>query len=1004
MSAKSLLEVQFPIAQLSLESFLERDARTGKVLNTLGKWWGTKPVVLTRAVILASLFEASDDPDRWPEDLEIFLKLMCFDSAGMWKRRQEDMAVISAKPPHPRFAELCHVQARPDEMDLFRFNTEGEVYWAVRMGELDLQRRETLEKRTFYTLDHAVQRRYCKRVEEIEGPPEESWAEINAYCGTNAATLQEWVSQMSQRRFGHQIRVGDAFSGMGSIPFEAAELGCDVYASDLNPVACLLTWGALNIIAGSKAFHSKVLAAQDKLYREMDEWYLQSGLETSEEGYRATLYFYCVEITVPEWDGWRIPVSGTWQLLRSERAVWVELIPVEAEKRFDFKVHEGGKGYADAAKGTKVEQDIVCPQSLWDILHRQGKTDNASRTIKLNSLIQNHGGLRRWDKTDFVPRQDDFYGERLYCIRWEKKRPTGRPLSIFREPRSADLERERKVTQTVAANLADWQSAGWIPDWRIQDGEKTRELIRTRGWSHWHHLFTPRQLLMAAEYSRRIAERPKDVRPALVLNLGNVINYNARLCRWHNGGNSTTEVFYNQALNTLYNYVERGWAMLGNVANPSHANITTSAKSQSRQNDARSIAWQCEMWITDPPYADAVNYEELSEFFLAWYKPHLQSCFPDQYTDSKRGDAVKGDDAPFRVAMTEAYSNLAVQMPDNGLQVLMFTHKDTDVWEDLALIMWAAGLQVKQVWSVLTETGVGAIRKGNYVQATYNMVLRKRPASAPVGFAELVIPQINSRVKEVITHMRDSQIQAGVHSCGYTDTDYLLAAQAVAAEVITGFSSIDGIDLDEELRTPNRERESSVLSDLMNQAKRTAVDFLVPLGLEEHLRRSPDGTGAYQFWRSLAPEEKFLLKALEMEAGGVSKIGAFQDLGRAYGIADYESLLGPVKANETRSKLPSEFPRPDLTRWDEVPSNERETFDHSITRHLYHSLKLLEDGAEAERAVKHLVDCTNFWTERQGKHNVLLGYLYQITEPNAAWETLRPHLQTLRLAVENHRA
>jgi len=37
MPAKSLLEVQFPIAQLSLESFLERDARTGKILNSLGR-------------------------------------------------------------------------------------------------------------------------------------------------------------------------------------------------------------------------------------------------------------------------------------------------------------------------------------------------------------------------------------------------------------------------------------------------------------------------------------------------------------------------------------------------------------------------------------------------------------------------------------------------------------------------------------------------------------------------------------------------------------------------------------------------------------------------------------------------------------------------------------------------------------------------------------------------------------------------------------------------------
>jgi putative DNA methylase len=318
--------------------------------------------------------------------------------------------------------------------------------------------------------------------------------------------------------------------------------------------------------------------------------------------------------------------------------------------------------------------------------------------------------------------------------------------------------------------------------------------------------------------------------------------------------------------------------------------------------------------------------------------------------------------------------------------------------------MWSAGLQVKQVWSVATEKQAGAIKKGNYVQATYNMVLRKRPSDAPMGFVDLVIPQIKTRVEEVIRHMRDSQVQSGGLNCGYTDTDYLLAAQAVAAEVVTGFSSIDGIDLDEELRTPNKQRGNSVLKDMMNQAKRTAVDFLVPLGLEEHLRRSPDGTSAYHFWRSLAPEEKFLLKSLELEAGGVSKIGAFQDLGRAYGIADYEELLGPVVANEARSKLPNEFPRPDLARWDDIPANERNQFGHSITRHLYHALKMLAEGADADRAVKHLVDCTNFWSDRQGKHLVILAYLYQTTGTNDAWDELRPQLQTLRLAVENHRA
>lgn len=1000
MPVKSLLEVQFPIAQLSLESFLERDARTGKILNSLGKWWGTKPIVLTRAVILASLFEASDDSERWPEDLEIFFKLMCFDSAGMWKRRNEDLSEASAKPPNPRFVELCHPLARLDEADLFK----NDKAWRPRMSDDDRARREALEKRVFWTLDHATQRRYTRRMEEVDGPPPESWKEINSYCGTHATSLQEWVAEMSERRFGRRLRVGDAFSGMGSIPFAAAELGCDVYASDLNPVACLLTWGALKLIAGPKKFHAEVLAEQDALYREMDTWYVKEGLETSAERWRATLYLYCVEITVPEWDGWRIPIAGSWQILKSEKSpTWVELIPVESEKRFDFKVHKETKGFADAAQGTKDGPDIVCPQSLWDIFHRRKKTDNKTRTIKLNTLIEKHGGLRRWEKSDFAPRPDDFYGERLYCIRFENDKGK----TVFREPQSHDLKLEAEVLRRVKKHFADWQKEGWIPDWRIQEGEKTWELIRTRGWTYWHHLFTPRQLLMAAEYSRRIANYPTKIRPALTLCLGNIVNQSARMSRWNPGGNQAVEVFYNQALNTLYSYLGRGWVMMDNPANSKHFSYPTSARVTTAQNDARLTEQECDVWITDPPYADAVNYEELSEFFLAWYKPHLQACFPEWYTDSKRDHAVKGDDAPFRVAMAECYTRLAEKMPDDGLQVLMFTHKDTDVWEDLALIMWAAGLQVKQVWSVSTETPGAGMRTGNYVQATYNMVLRKRPKTAPMGFAEMVIPQIISRVKEVITHMRESQVQAGNLSCGYTDTDYLLAAQAVAAEVVTGFSSIDGIDLDDELRTLNKERRqrgASVLRDMMNQAKRTAVDFLVPLGLEEHLKRSPDGTSAYQFWRALAPEEKFLLKALELEAGGVEKIGAFQDLGRAYGIADYEALLGPVKANEARTKLPAEFPRPDLTRWDDLPATERDQFDHCITRHIYHALQLLGDGAESDRAVKHLVDSTNFWQDRQGKHLVILGYLYQITEPIAAWADIRPHLQTLRLAVENHRA
>lgn len=139
--ARSFIETQFPIAQLSLESFLERDARTGKVLNSLGKWWGAKPIVLTRAILIGSLLPASKDPNDWPRDLEIFFKLMCFDSAGMWKRRIDNLKAISNKPPHPAFASVC--KERADEKDADLFTAAGG--WKPRMTDAERERRAGLE-------------------------------------------------------------------------------------------------------------------------------------------------------------------------------------------------------------------------------------------------------------------------------------------------------------------------------------------------------------------------------------------------------------------------------------------------------------------------------------------------------------------------------------------------------------------------------------------------------------------------------------------------------------------------------------------------------------------------------------------------------------------------------------------------------------------------------------------------------------------------------------------
>jgi len=95
--------------------------------------------------------------------------------------------------------------------------------------------------------------------------------------------------------------------------------------------------------------------------------------------------------------------------------------------------------------------------------------------------------------------------------------------------------------------------------------------------------------------------------------------------------------------------------------------------------DAREIDASCDLWITDPPYADAINYHEVSEYFLAWYGRAIEEIFPHWYGDSKRALAVRGSNEVFRQSMVACYRRMASQMPENGLQVVMFTHQDASV-------------------------------------------------------------------------------------------------------------------------------------------------------------------------------------------------------------------------------------------------------------------------------------------------------------------------------------
>ncbi|MDP1525049.1 MAG: DUF1156 domain-containing protein [Rhodocyclaceae bacterium] len=905
----SFIETQFPIARLSAESYKERKANNGQTLTRLGKWWGRKPLILVRASILGMLMPASDDAKK---DREIFLKILTMDDAGTIGRWRDDkhftvseLGVLATPEERAEWNELdgrvelarervrLHREAsnRVDRSDAVAVEkaraaidqavSDVEGHWKALDDFI-----QKLQRAIFQRHSYTERLTLCERPENVEGPSESAWAEINAHLGTTATCLTELVEQLGHRSFGHTPRIGDSFCGGGSIPFEAARMGCEAFGSDLNPVAGLLTWASLNLLGGGKDVQKEVMRVQAEALAAADRQVTEWGIEHNEQGERADAFLYCVEVK-PEGCDYFIPLAPSWLIGEKSKVIARWRRPASA----DFLTPEIAvvsdaelKLYKEKQGATVVDSRVVDPF-------------DATRTWSVEAL-RGPDGLRRWMNEDLVPQSGDVFQERLYCIRWVKTViRNGKPKEIRRyaAPDATDLAREAKVLELLHERFADWQREGFIPSMSIpESGDETARLYRERGWTHWHHLFTPRQLLthgLLAESSKRLAVS-KHARVACLLGLGRMADWNSRLSAWmfHAGNEKGNQVFYNQALNCHFNYATRALSKLGDtfsiLADTNEKNFGLLGKLT--QADARDLRETCDLWITDPPYADAVNYHELGDFFLAWYDKQLVKAFPEWTPDARAELAVRGDGEDFRRSMVEIYKNLAKHMPDNGLQMVMFTHQNPAVWADLGMILWAAGLKATAAWTISTETEAAGIKKGNYVQGTVCLVLRKRTANEP-GFLDEVYPLVEDEVKRQIASMQ--ALDEGGEP-NFNDADYQLAAYAAALKVLTQYGNLDGKDVEHEVFAVRGKNEKSDFQIVIERALGIACDTLVPRGLDNS-------------WRDLSLVERYYLRALDIESRGERRKGMYEELARGFGVTDIKPLLKSDKANGVRMFTPS---------------------------------------------------------------------------------------------------
>ncbi len=923
---KSFIETQFPISRLSAESYKERKAVSGQTLTGLGKWWGRKPLILVRASILGMLMPASADARK---DREIFLKLLTMDDEGVWRRRKATVPDKALLEVAPEF-RIRWKSANKDEREVLREEIWESLSEPTRT-QLDVLRKFAFTRPAFDVLGYEERIKHCLRPEHLDGPDASSWSEINAHLGTSAASLTALVEQLGIKRFGRRPRIGDCFAGGGSIPFEAARIGCEAFGNDLNPVAALLTWASLNLVGGGQEVQAQVRESQGNAFAAAEAQIEAWGIERSEEGWQAEAYLYCVEVQ-PQGLPYAIPLAPSW---------------VISEK---YRVCATPKLSAD---GTRVDLEVVEEASdrIWQKA-KDGETATVadsrvcdpfdpSRSWSVESL-RGPEGLRRWEKGDLTPRSGDVFQERLYCIRWRK--PDG--TRAYRAPTVFDRRNEAKVLELLKDRLELWWEQGFVPSKRIEPGYNTDQPIRERGWTHWHHLFTPRQLLVHGLLGSNAAKTEQGAIAGFLL-VSRIADWDSRMSVWLpsqgggiGGGKNT---FLNMALNTLFNYSTRPIQGLRSlqIDVPSYS----TAPSSVIVSDARSITAINDLWITDPPYADAVNYHELADFFLAWYEKLLPKAFPEWVPDGRKALAVRGTGDDFKKSMVEIYANLCKHMPENGLQMVQFTHQNPAVWADLGMILWAAGLRVTAAWTVATETPAGGIKKGNYVQGTVLLVLRKR-TDGEDGVSRKYSPLIEQEVKRQIDAMR--ALDEG-NEPNFGDTDYQLAAYAAALRVLTQYQTLDGQDIKHELfRAKPAGRKATVeksrFEQVIDRAITIACDYLVPRGLEP-------------VWRDLNAHERLYLRALDVESRGEHRQGVYQELARGFGVGEYKSLLENSKANGTRIRTAGEFGRKDLGG---------EGFAGTAVRHLLYAVFATARDESPEGGLRYLKDeLKDYWTLRQ---------------------------------------
>ena len=556
----------------------------------------------------------------------------------------------------------------------------------------------------------------------------------------------------------HCPPVYDPFCGGGSIPLEAQRLGLRARASDLNPLPVLLNKAMIEL---PPKFHN-----QKPVNPDADPMGMFTGTGRGKQ---------------------RVPWKGTAGLAADIRhyGAWMR---EEAHKRIGHLYPKAQ--LPDGTSATVVAwlwaRTVPCINPACELQMPLMKTFQLSKKNGnehwVKPIVNRESNTISWivqTDDDGVPKPT-VNRTGAYCcgcgtaVKLPYVREQGKAGKIKKIMTSVITEGDRRklfLSPTKEhLQIAMAATPKWRPRQAIMDTLKVSGL--GYGMTHWHQLFTERQLTALTVFSDLLSEVRNQIAKDgasgkytdavctyLSLAIGRATDANSSFARWHNSRETIEGVFSRQAIPMLWDFPEanpfstsiQNWIahvewiakVIENLPMPTNGGEVYQADATTTIHAADNP-----LIVMDPPYYDNIQYAELSDFFYVWLRPLLRDTYPNLFAGmtTPRDEEVVA--APrfekptqhFEKLLSKALVRMRQYCSDKFPSSIFYAYKQQEDgqngktstgWETMLVAVINAGFQVVATWPLRTERITGLKGDKNALASSIVLVCRSRSGDAP---------------------------------------------------------------------------------------------------------------------------------------------------------------------------------------------------------------------------------------------------------------------------------